>query len=91
LKEGAPGGVQRAWQQGKNSLFEYMDWINSCRLIISHDSLGLHLAFALDKEVIGLFGPTDPTEVFFYKETNIVRTQQYCPDMPCLVTNVSAA
>ena len=79
-------GYTLSWQQGGNSLIEYMDWINSCRLIISNDSLGLHMAFAFDKEAIGIFGPTDPNEVYFYNERNIIRTQQYCPDMPCLAT-----
>lgn len=79
-------GYSVSWQQGKNSLFDYMDWINSCRLIISNDSLGLHLAFAFKKELIGLFGPTDPNEVYFYGQNVFISSGQKCPQMPCCAT-----
>ncbi|MEE9603967.1 MAG: glycosyltransferase family 9 protein [Candidatus Scalindua sp.] len=77
-------GYTVSWQQGLKDLYEYMDWINSCRLIISNDSLGLHMAFAFKKKVIGLFGPTDPKEIFFYdKGESIVITKAECPYIPC--------
>jgi heptosyltransferase-2 len=79
-------GYSVSWQQGKESLFEYMDWINSCRLIITNDSLGLHLAFAFKKKLIGLFGPTDPNEVYFYDKNAIILSEQKCPRMPCCAT-----
>jgi heptosyltransferase-2 len=71
------------WQQGKSDLFEYMDWIHSCRLVISSDSLGLHIAFAFDRKVIGLFGPTDPSEIYLYDESVVVRSECGCREMPC--------
>lgn len=76
-------GYHVSWQQGRNNLFEYMDWINSCRMIISNDSLGLHLAFALKKKTIGLFGPTDPQEVYFYGEGKALITEKQCQYLPC--------
>jgi heptosyltransferase-2 len=79
-------GYEVSWQEGRKNLFEYMDWINSCNLIITNDSLGLHLAFALHKRVIGLFGPTDPSEVYFYTGGRLLRSPQYCPAMPCFET-----
>ena len=79
-------GYAISWQQGQESLLEYMDWISSCRLIISNDSLGLHLAFAFQKKLIGLFGPTDPNEVYFYDHSEIIRSGQDCPQMPCCAT-----
>lgn len=47
-----------SWQQGFDSVSEYMNWISSNRVLISIDSLGLHLAMGMDIPVIGLFGPT---------------------------------
>lgn len=47
-------------------LNKYMDWINSSRVIISNDSLGMHLGIAMRKKVVGLFGPTPISEVYFY-------------------------
>jgi len=76
-------GYSVSWQEGRKNLYEYMDWINSCRLIISNDSLGLHLAFAFHKNVIGLFGPTDPSEVYFYTGGKLLRSPCNCPHMPC--------
>lgn len=48
------------------NLYNYMDWINSCKTIISNDSLGVHLGIALRKNVFGLFGPTPDKEISFY-------------------------
>ncbi len=47
-----------SWQEGFYDLGLYMNWINSCKVLVTHDSLGLHIAKALKKEVIVLFGPT---------------------------------
>jgi heptosyltransferase II len=76
-------GYTVSWQQGNKNLTEYMDWINSCRVLITNDSLGLHLAFALHKKVIGMFGPTDPQEVYFYNGCRIIKSPADCPNMPC--------
>ena len=38
-----------AWQQSLNSIRHYIDWLASCRLIVTCDSLGLHLALGLKK------------------------------------------
>jgi heptosyltransferase-2 len=75
-----------SWQQGRKNLYEYMDWINSCKLIISNDSLGLHLAFAFNKNVIGLFGPTDPSEIYFYAGGRLLVSEQECQHKPCIST-----
>ncbi len=61
-----------SWQEGLDSIYEYIDWINSCKTIITQDSLGLHLALALNKKVIALFGPTSPEEIFFCKDSYIL-------------------
>ena len=42
-------GFGVSWQSGFDDLYQYMEWINSCALIITTDSLGLHLALALRK------------------------------------------
>lgn len=66
------------------SLYRYMDWINSCKIIITNDSLGLHLAIALKKKVIALFGPTGSSEVHFYGKGKAILPSQDLKDcMPC--------
>lgn len=76
-------GFKVDWQRGLNNLQEYMDWINSCKLIVTHDSLGLHLAMALDKKVIGLFGSTDFNEIFPYGSVKFLHAKSECKKIPC--------
>ena len=54
------------WQQSLNSVRHYIDWLASCRLIVTCDSLGLHLGLGLKKKVVGLFGPTAAEQVYMY-------------------------
>lgn len=51
------------WQQGHQDIERYLEWIASCRLLITHDSLGLHLALALRIPVVALFGASAAEEV----------------------------
>lgn len=51
------------WQQGANDIEDYIEWIASCRVLVTNDSLGLHIALGLGKPVVALFGPTVPSEV----------------------------
>ena len=51
------------WQQGTSDIESYIDWIASCRVLVTNDSLGLHIGLALGKPVIALFGPTIASEV----------------------------
>lgn len=72
-----------SWQEGLGSIEEYIEWINSCRTIITNDSLGLHIAHALGKKVIALFGPTVSGEV--YVENGVKLLPDPKPDcMPCM-------
>ena len=76
-------GYSTSWQDGLSDIYQYIDWVNSCETIISNDSLGIHIALSLGKRVVGLFGPTDPQEVYMYGKGNIIYSHQECPQMPC--------
>lgn len=54
---------QVCWQQGENNIEDYIEWIASCRLLVTNDSLGLHIALGLGIPVVALFGPTMSIEV----------------------------
>lgn len=59
-------GHSVAWQPAQDNLdaFEsYIDWIGSCRVLVSNDSLGLHIALALGIPAVAVFGPTLATDV----------------------------
>ena len=55
-----------SWQEGFDDLHQYMRWIAGCGSLITTDSLGMHLAIAMKKPVLALFGPTPHWEVDFY-------------------------
>lgn len=71
-------------QQGMNDLHEYIEWINSCRLLVTNDSLGLHVALALKKKVVALYGPTNPNETDFYGRGVGLKPSVDWACVPCL-------
>lgn len=62
-----------------NSLREFAALVNLCDVLVTGDSLGLHIGVALKKYVIALFGPTSSAEVELYG-----RGRKISPDMDCL-------
>lgn len=58
--------ISYSWQKGMNNLYEYMDWIAGCEVLVSSDSLGVHLALAMKKRVVVLFGSTSGEEIYLY-------------------------
>lgn len=73
-----------SWQKGENNLGDYMDWIASGRLILTCDSLGMHLGLALKRKVIALFGPTRAEQIYMYGKGVILTAEWACPDAPCM-------
>lgn len=72
-----------SWQEGLKSIEEYIEWINSCRLLVTNDSLGLHIAHALDKKIVSFFGPTISNEVYVKNGVKLLPEADYdC--LPCL-------
>lgn len=49
-----------------NSLREFAGFISFLDLVVSSDSLAMHLSLALKKKVVALFGPTTPQEIELY-------------------------
>ncbi|MHC5060111.1 MAG: glycosyltransferase family 9 protein [Planctomycetota bacterium] len=73
-----------SWQQGLDNMEQYFEWINSCRVIVTNDSFGLHLAIALKKKVVAIYGSTSANEIYLYELGSIlVPKDDVCPDVPC--------
>lgn len=72
-----------SWQQGHRDLTKYIHWINSCRLIVTSDSLGQAVAQALGKDVITLYGPTNYRRMQDIPKVQVVPSTLACPHMPC--------
>lgn len=87
--EGLIGGKHIvSWQEGTGSIEEYIEWINACRLIVTNDSLGLHIAHALNKKIIALFGPTVSGEVYVKDGVKLLPEGDFsclpCMDNKCI-------
>lgn len=49
-----------------NTLREFAGFVSFLDLVVSSDSLAMHMAIALNKKVVALFGPTCPQEIELY-------------------------
>jgi heptosyltransferase-2 len=49
-----------------NSLLEFAAIVDLCDLVVTADTLALHIATALEKNIIALFGPTSTNEIELY-------------------------
>ncbi|MBF0409945.1 MAG: glycosyltransferase family 9 protein [Candidatus Riflebacteria bacterium] len=73
-----------SWQEGLNSMEDYFEWISNCRLVVTNDSFGMHLAIALNKKIVALFGPTHYCENYFYGLGIKMFPQNFsCEKFPC--------
>ena len=71
---------------GKTSLPEMVECLRRCAMLVTNDSGPMHVAAALGKPVIALFGPTDPRRTGPYGQ--LARTLQHpLPCVPCLKSN----
>ncbi len=87
LKELIAGKYSISYQQSQNDIHKYIDWINSCRLLVTNDSLGLHIAIALRKKIIVLFGPTSEKEAHLSDLVIALRPAARLKCMPCFLTH----
>ena len=77
-------GLVVSWQEGATDLYQYMDWINAARLVVTCDSLGMHLGLAMRKKVVALFGPTPSEQIYMYGRGVILTADWACPEAPCM-------
>ena len=68
-------------QQGAQDLAVYKDWLRSCRIVVTCDSLGLHLASAYRRHVVVLAGPTHAREFPYGRVQVLSPRQRDC--LPC--------
>ena len=68
---------------GQTSLPEMIEWIRLAELMITNDTGPMHVAAALRKPIVALFGPTDPRRTGPYGQIeNVLQTKLPC--VPCL-------
>jgi len=50
----------------REDLKDFSKDINDCKIVVSGDTLSMHLGLALEKNVIAIFGPTSSNEIYGY-------------------------
>jgi len=61
-----------------NSVHEFAAVLSLCSIIITADTFALHVATALDKKIIALFGPTSMNEIELYGKGKKLHTDDEC-------------
>jgi heptosyltransferase I len=68
---------------GKTSLLEMVEWVRLGVLMITNDTGPMHVAAALNKPVVSIFGPTEPRRTGPYRQVeHALRTVLPC--VPCM-------
>ena len=83
LSRALDGKFTVTWQQNLDNLRGYMDWINTCRILVTNDSLGLHLAKAMEKKVVAMIGPSSAAELLPHPLLKVIRPALERDCMPC--------
>lgn len=88
LEQFAGSKYSISWQKGLHNMEDYFEWIHSCKLLVTNDSLGMHLAIALKKKIVALFGPSNHQENYFYNLGVELHPEDFiCEVYPCSVKN----
>lgn len=69
---------------GKISLLEMVEWIRLSDLMVSNDTGPMHVAAALGKPLIAIFGPTEPRRTGPYGQLDKVLQTTTLPCVPCM-------
>lgn len=69
---------------GQTSLLEMTEWLRLSELVITNDTGPMHIAAALRKPVVALFGPTDPGATGPYGQQDRVLRVTNLPCAPCM-------
>jgi heptosyltransferase-1 len=69
---------------GKTSLPEMVEWVRLSELMVTNDTGPMHIAAALKRPVVALFGPTDPICTGPYGQMENVLQLTQPPCIPCM-------
>jgi lipopolysaccharide heptosyltransferase II len=70
---------------GETSLLEMVEWLRLADLLVTNDTGPMHVAAALGKPLVALFGPTEPHRTGPYGQlANVLRLELACA--PCLTS-----
>jgi lipopolysaccharide heptosyltransferase II len=73
---------------GQTSLLEMIEWLRLCELMVTNDTGPMHVAAALGKPVVAVFGPTEPRRTGPYGQLEHI-LRHPLPCAPCLKSSCS--
>lgn len=62
----------------ENTIMEFASIVDVCDIIVTVDTLALHIGSALEKKIIALFGPTSSNEIELYGKGIKITAQEDC-------------
>ncbi len=74
-------GVPLLDTRGEHTLREFAGFLEVCRPIVTGDTLALHMALALQRPTLALFGPTSGREIEMFRRGEKIVSQMPCS--PC--------
>lgn len=74
---------------GRTSLLQTIEILRQCRAVVTNDTGPMHIAAALRKPVIGLFGPTNPARTGPYGQTERALQRRDLSCVPCMKSSCS--
>ena len=87
IAAGAPGRCLNL--AGATSLDEMVEWIRLSRLTITNDTGPMHVAAAMRRPVLAIFGPTNPSNTGPYGQLGNVFQATDLPCVPCFKSTCS--
>jgi lipopolysaccharide heptosyltransferase II len=69
---------------GKTSLSEMIEWLRRSDLVISNDTGPMHVAAALKRPILAIYGPSDPLYTGPHEQASGVLQAKHLPCVPCM-------
>lgn len=69
---------------GRTSLPQMVEVIRKCSVVVTNDTGPMHVAAALQKPVVGIFGPTNPARTGSYGQIDRALQRRDLPCVPCM-------
>lgn len=82
LAAAQPGRVRDL--TGQTTLPEVIEVLRGCAAVVANDTGTMHIAAALGKPVVALFGPTEPRRTGPYRQWDRVLQRRDLPCVPCM-------
>jgi len=82
LARSVPGSVLDL--TGRTTLPEMVEWVRRCAVLVTNDTGPMHVAAALKRPVVALFGPTEPRRTGPYGQLDGVLRRLELPCVPCM-------